>query len=209
MQPDGFQILVKRAQGGNRAAMDEVLALLHSHIEPLARQYASPTKPVESTADLLQESCLRAWNKIGTFEGGSDDEETFHMFRAWIGQIVRRLGMDSRRDQGRRRRKPEGKLLRLDQPRSGESTGGGGGLDVPADVGSPSTIARGNELARRIDGILKGLSDETDAAIVRTYFYDGLTIVDIAKRLDLPYRQVRDRFWKLMDVLKSDLEDWM
>ena len=150
MQPDGFQIIVKRAQDGDRSAMDEVLGALQSHIEPLARQYADPTKPVESTADLLQESCLRAWNKIGSFEGGSDDEETFHMFRAWIGQIVKRLGMDAKRDQGRQRRKPDAKLLRLDQPPPGESTEGAGGLDAPADVGSPSTIARGNELARVI-----------------------------------------------------------
>ena len=206
---DGFLDLVRKAQEGDRAAMDQVLDTLRPHLEPMARPYADSTRPAESTSDLLQESCLRAWQKIDTFDGAENDEETFKMFRAWIGQIVKNLGLDAKRDGGRKRRKPSGEVFRLGSGRPADSTGLAGKFDARADDPSPSQIARGSELAQRIEGVLKGMPDRTDASIIRLYFYDGTTITDIAKKLDLPYHRVRDRFWVLMKHLKSDLKDWL
>lgn len=103
MVPPGFQDLVRRAQDGDRAAMDRVLEILRPQLEPMARPYADPGRPVESTADLLQEACLRAWRKIDLFRQGEDDEETFRLFRAWIGQIVRRLSFTAGLAEGRER----------------------------------------------------------------------------------------------------------
>ena len=95
METQGFEELVRRAQAGDREAMDRVLEMLRPYLSRIAGPYVNPLRPVDSTADLLQESCLRAWHKIGSFQGGKGDEHTFEMFRSWIGQIVRRLGKDA------------------------------------------------------------------------------------------------------------------
>ena len=189
--------------------MDRVLETLRPHLERLAKPYADPAHPAESATDLLQESCLRAWQKIGTFEGGKNDEETFKMFRAWVGQIVKHLGLDGKRDQGRKRRKPSGEVFRLGSRRPGDSTGLAARAEAEARGPGPSTIARNSELARRIEKALEGTPDKTGAAIVRSYFFDGQTFVEIAEHLGLPYNQVRDHFSAVLKRLKVDLKDWL
>ena len=134
------------------------------------------------------------------------------MFRAWIGQIVRRLGMDARRDQGRQRRRPDRDVVRLGAPGGSDSTGlsdRSPPRDPPARGRSPSTIARSNELARRLETVLEGQTDPTSAAIARLYFSEGLTLADISKKMDLPYHQVRDRYWKLVEKLRIQLGEWL
>ncbi len=44
MASEGFNDLVRRAQDGDRAAMDRVLETLRPHLEHLARPYANPAK---------------------------------------------------------------------------------------------------------------------------------------------------------------------
>ena len=72
----GFQKLVRRAQGGDRAAMDEVLENLRPHISDLARRYADPTKPIERT---LGPGHPRTQRKrlalVGVLREGEQDEE--------------------------------------------------------------------------------------------------------------------------------------
>ena len=179
MTPSDYQELIKSAQGGDRKAMDQVIEDLRPYLAKIAAAYVDPIRPIESTADLLQESCLRAWNKIGSFEGGSNDEETFAMFRAWIGQIVRRLGMDAKRDHDRKRRRPEQKLLRLDIASPGISTTSGGSIQPFAREESPSFYAREGERAEQVRSALESLPDETDASIVRMYFFDKLKLTEI------------------------------
>ena len=204
---DGFHALVRAAQSGDRAAMDRVLEVLHPHIEPLARQYADPTKPVESTADLLQDACLRAWNKLDSFEGADTDEETFAMFRAWIGQIVRRQGMNARLGQKRKRRSPEGKVLSLDRENPAGTTTFGGGLAPPSPVGSPSTIVRGGERADRVRAALESIEDPQERALLQLVHFEKQTVKDAARQLDLTYRQALRRYQNAMDRLERDLRD--
>ncbi len=35
----------------------------------------------------------KAWDKVGTLQGGESDEETLEMFRPWMDQIVPRMGV--------------------------------------------------------------------------------------------------------------------
>ena len=206
MESGGFQDLVRRAQAGDREAMDQVLSILRPHLERLASPYADPLRPVGSTADLLQESCLRAWTKLGSFQTGQDDEETFALFRAWVGQLVRRLGLNAQRDRKRQRRDPPKKILSLGARRSESPTTSGGGNDPPANDPSPTTLARGEEGARWVRAALEEIPDETDAAIVRLRFYEELTLKEISKRLNLGYDQVRGRFDAMVVRLQRDLK---
>ena len=208
MEIDGFHELVRSAQEGDREAMDGVLQKLRPLLEKLSRQYADPTRRVGSTADLLQESCLRAWQKLDGFQGGQDDDETCAMFQSWIGQIVRRLGINAERDRKRLRRSPgnDKKLIPLGAPLPGQGTSDGGVVDPLARDLTPSAYARVDERAERIRAALDRLPDDAGVQIVRMRFFEGLSLQDISGRLDLGYDKVRDRYRSAMRRLEKDLD---
>ena len=206
MDLDGFHDLVRRAQGGDRRAMDAALAKLRPFLGPLASRYVDGARPVESTADLLQESCLRAWNKIDTFEGADNDEETFAMFRVWIGKIVRRLGMDAKRDRGRQKRSPDQAVLRLGAGAAGASTDLDAGINPPAGGPSPSSLVRTDEEVAKVRAALEKLQDETKASIVRMHFFEGQSLAKIAKSLGMGHETVRRRFWAAMRELRNEVD---
>ncbi len=205
-QWQGFRDLIRKAQAGDREAMDQVLAILWPHLQQLARRYAEPLRHVASTADLLQESCLRAWNRLTTFQGGSEDEGTFEMFRAWIGQIIRRVGIDRTRELGTQRRRPEEKVLRLDASNSGDSISEGGWVDAPSREPSPSAYARSRELEERLQAALAGISDQTNASILRLNILDGLDLTEIADRLGISDETVRRRCWSTLQQIQHALK---
>ena len=205
MAPDGFQDLVQQAQQGDRAAMDEVLAVIQPQLEPLARPFVDPARPAESTSDLLQESCLRAWNKIDSFDGGEDDEQTFRMFRAWIGQIVKRLGLTAKRDRERQKRQAPGKVGRID-PNPTTLSGDGHGVDPLSTEPSPSAIVSGSEREDIVNEVLERVADDVDAQFIRLRYLDGLALSEIATRLDLTFDQARHRYRTLMARLEQELK---
>ena len=209
MEAVGFHNLVRQAQDGDRQAMDEVLVALRPQLERLARPYADPSRPAESTSDLLQESCLRAWQKMDTFEGGHDDGETFAMFRAWIGQIVRRLGVKAQRARTTKRRSPPKKILRLGPSSDGRGTTTSGGLDPAAPGPSPSAYARSDELESKIRAALEEEPDRTAATIVELRFFQEMRISEIAERLGMGYDKVRDCYRAAMQRLVRDLKGWL
>jgi RNA polymerase sigma factor (sigma-70 family) len=199
MMSDGFHDLIVRARGGDREAMDQVLSILRPQLESLARLYADPSRPAQSTADLLQECCVRAWQKIGSFEGGEDDGETFAMFRAWMGQIVRRLGMNAHRDRSAGGRIPPSKVRPLNP--AGEEN------PAPASTRTPSAYVGAGERAQRIREALDELPDALAADIVRMRFFDGLTIPQISERIGLSPVRVRERHRSAMRRLRRELAE--
>lgn len=189
--------------------MDDVLSYLRPHLEYLARPYANPQRPAESTSDLVQESCLRAWQRIGVFELAENDEETLALFRAWIGQILRRLGVDAHRAGNRQKRRPHGRTLPLHPRRGADATTTTHGSDPPARTHRPSAYARGRELDERTRAAIDRMPDSRDAAIVRMRVFEGLSIAQIARQLDLGYEMVRDHYWAGVDWLKRELRGFL
>ncbi len=194
-----FRDLLRRAQAGDRSAMDDVLAELRPKLEPMARRYANLIRPVASTTDLLQECCLRAWDKIGTFRGGGTDEETFAMFRAWIGRILKNLGRNEARDRMARRRRPPGGMRSLDGHTEENAAA------PPAPGPGPRTSAGGNEEAQRLRESLERIADPLVRTIVERHYFDGETLGEIADRLGLPFPEIRRRYRAGMRQLERDL----
>ena len=184
--------------------MDQVLDMLRPYLEPSARKYADPARRKESTSDLLQECCLRTWQKLESFQGGENDQETFAMFRSWMGQILRRLGLNAQRDRLAKSQIPPQKVVSL-PPDRGESAEP---LDEPAlqdSARSPSDGARANEVALKIRAALDGLSDQTGATIVFMHFFEGLAISQITGRLGLGPTLVRKHYRSAMVRLRREL----
>ena len=209
MRFEGFHDLARRARDGDREAMDHVLVRLRPYLGEIARTYADPARPVGSTTDLVQESCLRAWSKIGDFRGGEDDEETFALFRAWMGRIVRNLGLNSLRDLAAAKRDGGRRPLRLDPNLADPAGARLAVIDPPAPSEAPSSIVRSEERHERVRAAIAALPDELGAAIVRMHYFEGLRLFEIARRLDLGYDRVRDGFRGSMRILRKELRGWL
>jgi RNA polymerase sigma-70 factor (ECF subfamily) len=205
MQAEGFHDLVRRAQAGDRAATNELLAAVRPHLMILAREFADPRNPDSSVSDLVQEVELNAWQKLGQFCGASSDDETLAMFRGWIGQMVHNLGLNHERDRNAQKRRPPQPLLRIQTHASSTSTSDPERKEPAARDMSPSKAARDAEQSHAVREALGRLHDATDQEIIRLRFFEGHSLRQIAERLSLTYDQVRSRYNQGMRQLERDL----
>src|SRR5262249_23599367 len=160
---------------------DQLLAEVRPDLERWARRYATADQPEASVSDLVQSVCLRAWQKLDMFDIGADDEQTVAQFRAWIGRIVERLGLNSVRRRTAQRRRPAGPLLGL--PLAGRDDSAAIQGQLPAgDTPTPSNQARAGEAGSLVHQALERIPDATDRAIVQLRFFEGLSLRQIAER---------------------------
>ncbi len=188
--------------------MDRVLLVLRPQLEILAHSYSDSSQRVVSTADLLQESCIRAWENLPGFRGGENDEETFAMFRAWIGQIVRRVGLNSRRDSRRNRRSPSKPIVSLGSPVPTDTPGPPQKAEALAKDPTPSECIRAEEMARMVRAAVDALPNKMDAAIIRMRFFQGMKIEDVCGQLGLGYDAVRNRYRAASRELQGKLREF-
>jgi len=209
--PDGFYELLMRARRGESAAIEALLEVIRPWLWQAAHGFADPDRPDESTADLAQTAWLRVWQALDQFQGPGDaetgDAQTLAMFRAWVLQIVRRLGMNALRNRQTEHRRPPGRLQRLDAVPPGDSTASWGNFQPEAALPSPSAEAERNEQIERIRKALDRLGDEEDRQIVHLRFLEGLSLRQIATRLGRNHEHVRQRFHAALRLLERELED--
>jgi RNA polymerase sigma factor (sigma-70 family) len=201
MEADGFRDLVMRAQVGDQQATTQLLAVIRPWLEQRARGYADPCQPDASASDLAQEAWLRAWQKLHQFHGGDDDDQTLAMFRVWVGRIVQRLGLNAMRDREAQHRKPPGAMVRLG------GTASQAGPDPAGSEPTPSAHAAVDEQVERVRRVLERIVDATDREIVRLRFFEGLSLRQIAERLQSNHENVRQRFHAVLRQLEHDLKE--
>jgi RNA polymerase sigma factor (sigma-70 family) len=201
MEADGFRDLVMQAQAGDKQATTQLLAVIRPWLEQRARGYADPCQPDASASDLAQEAWLRAWQKLHQFHGSDDDEQTLAMFRVWVGRILQRLGLNALRDREAQHRKPPGAMVRLG------GTASQAGLDPAGSEPTPSAHAAVDEQVERVRRVLERIVDATDREIVRLRFFEGLSLRQIAERLQSNHENVRQRFHAVLRQLEHDLKE--
>src|SRR5205823_6394028 len=82
------------------------------------------------------------------------------------------------------------------------SGGGGGGIDPAASDPTPSANVQADEQARLIRAALERIPDTTDREMVRLCFFEGLSLRQIAERLNLTYDEVRERYHSSLRLLE-------
>jgi RNA polymerase sigma-70 factor (ECF subfamily) len=157
------QELVDRAKGGDREALDRLFA----RAIPLLRRWASGrlprwTRDLMDTDDLVQETVVRAVNRIGAFEPRHEGA-----LQAYLRQAV----MNRIRDEVRRgARAPDSETI---------------AEDVPNHDASPLEQVIGREAVDRYEAALALLKPEEREAIVARVEMDG-TYEQVAQALGKP-----------------------
>jgi len=209
MDVEGFDSLIRLAQGGDPQALEKLLASIHPYLTRVASGYADPARASESVSDLIQEAEFRAWQRLRQFQGGSADEETHAMFRTWLVQIVRHIALDRSRARNTQKRKAGGGRIRsLDESGSGSvENSGHSPLDPPASGPSPSTALRETERSIQVKRALEMVPDDIDREIIRLYFFEQLSLPKIAERLGWSYDRVREHYRRGIQQLERRLQD--
>ncbi|RUL88296.1 sigma-70 family RNA polymerase sigma factor [Tautonia sociabilis] len=181
---DDDQPLVEAARAGRAEAFGE---LVKRHQDRLYPTLLRLTGSAEDAQDLLQESFLRAYKKLGRFRGGSS-------FYTWLYRLAVNLALSHRR----RRKGP----VRLSELR-GE---GAAPLEPPADPtrSDPTLPAEQAEREAIIQAALDALAPDHRAVVVLKEF-DGLRYEEIAATLGVPVGTVRSRLHRARRELRDRL----
>jgi RNA polymerase sigma-70 factor (ECF subfamily) len=199
----GFPALLARARTGDRAAAEELLALIRPWIEQQARKHARANRADENVSDLVQEAWLRAWQKLDQFVGHDDEEQALAMFRAWLGRIVCRLGLNALRGRAAKERTPPAKLVQLNGVHaSGDSAAL---LDPSGSVPTPSAQVQVQEVSQKVREALGRLANPLDREFVRLRFFEGMSIRQAAARIGCNHETARQRYHAALNRLQREL----
>src|SRR5215203_5983391 len=128
----GDQTLVRRAQKGDMAAFEELVA---RHRDKIYARAFSMMRNEEEALDLSQEAWVKGWQRLVQFQGESS-------FTTWMTRIVINLCLDQLRKQKRHRAES---IEEMDE----ES--GGVERQMPVVAVNPTERLERNELRQRID----------------------------------------------------------
>jgi RNA polymerase sigma-70 factor, ECF subfamily len=156
--------LIERARAGDQQAVDR---LFERHMKPLQR-WASGRLPrwardVSDTDDLVQETLLQTFKRIGHFEPRGSGALLAYLRQAILNRV--------REELRRKGRRPDGSRLT--------------GVDLASELSSPLEQAIGQEALDRYDRALQRLKPEEQNAILGRVEL-GYTYEELAEALDKP-----------------------
>lgn len=177
--------LLKRAAANDRAAMDEVFALLYDDVHRMARARLLGNQPMTllDTTGLAHEAYLRLRN-VRHVEVDSRER-----LMAYVSQVLRAIVVDFARKRRAERR-------------------GGGQAHVTLDDEIADTIAAADEQVERVAAALEVLQD-TDPRlkqVVEMRFFGGMTDAEIGAALGITPRTVGRDWQRARLMLSVDLK---
>jgi RNA polymerase sigma-70 factor, ECF subfamily len=185
------EMLIKRAQSGDRSAFN---ALVAKHEDRAYRYAYRLTRDQEEAADVVAEAFVRVFNALNNFRAQST-------FTTWLYRILTNCFLDLRK-------KDKGKLnLSLDASLQTEESEVARQVEDPH--ASPQDHAERGERERRIERAIQRLP-EYQRAMVVMYHAEMMSYEDIAGALDMPVGTVKSRLNRarltLREILRKDEE---
>ena len=183
------QELVSRAQQGDQDAFAQLVEANQNRIYSLTLRM---TGHPEDAADLAQESLLRAWRTLPSFQGDSS-------FSTWLYRLASNLCIDFHRQE--KRKKANLTVMSLDDDEDSPAT------EVPDNRHTPEHELERKELRHAVGQALLQLSDEHRKILVLREV-EGLSYTEIADLLSLEEGTVKSRIARarlaLRNILKKD-----
>lgn len=189
-QASDDQLLIERAQEGDRAAFDTLV----SRYEERAYKYAYRlTRNQDLAADIVADSFIRVYRALKNFRGQS-------AFSTWLYRIVTNCFLDRRK-----RNKEQGNVSMDDHM---EVSTGAISRQYEDDGPGPDELAERNARESAIQGALEHLPDYQKAMLIM-YHVEAKSYEDIAATLDLPIGTVKSRLNRARVALRDQLDTQM
>jgi RNA polymerase sigma-70 factor, ECF subfamily len=179
--------IVSRVQHGDTAAFDELVLRHENKLRSVALRV---TGSVPDAEDVVQQSLMKAFEKIGNFRGESQ-------FSTWVTRIVLNESLMFLR---RQRRDAISKNPMYNE--DGEILPD---VEVASSWLDPEDTAAGEELAMLLRHAVQGLP-KTYSAVIVLHDIEGLTIEATAARLGISVAAAKSRRLRARIELKRRLE---
>lgn len=175
------QVLVERAQKGDKRAFD-LLVLKYQHkIAKLIMRYVRD--PAEAL-DVSQEAFIKTYRALPKFRGDS-------AFYTWLYRIAINT---AKNHLVAMKRRPVDFEVDLQDPDSYEINA------RLQDVDTPDRIAQREELRETVEDAIAGLPEELRIAIVLREI-EGMSYEEIARAMDCPVGTVRSRIFRAREAI--------
>ena len=178
---DAAAVLARAREGD----CDAFRALVERHSHGAFRVAFRLTGNEQDAEDVVQESFLKAYRQLGRFESRSN-------FGTWFHRIVVNCSMDLLR--ARQARRERGQVEDAEQVMQ----------RLPAAGPGPEHMARGEEIRRRVEASLAGLSPLERAAFTLRH-YEGRSIEEIGSTLGLRTGAAKHSVFRAVRKLREAL----
>ncbi len=180
--------LVQAARQGDVSAFEELVA---RHRDKVYARAFSMVRNEETALDLAQEAWVKAWQRIGQFQGDSS-------FLTWLTRIVINLSLDQLR---RQKRAPAESIDHL------EAELGGVERQMPVVVTNPTERLERAELRQRIDQALAKLSPEHRTVLI-LHEFEEMEYKEIARTVGCSIGTVMSRLFYARRKMAALLAGW-
>lgn len=171
--------LIAKAKNGNKKAMEKIYELTSSELFCYCQQLCGNEHDAQ---DLFQDTYLTAFEKLDQYRR---DEN----FKGWLHTIALHKYYNKLRAE-----KPQ---LRVDEPNETVAEEG--------ELYAPESYSERAEIQRIITEIIAKNLSEPQRLTVVLYYYDEMSVGDIAKELDCPEGTVKTRLYHSRKILKDEL----
>ena len=182
---------VARVMAGDQ---DAFRVLVERHSRSVFRLAYRMTSNEEDAEDVVQETFLRAYRRLGQFESRSN-------FGTWLYRVAVNCALDLMRRKGRHN--PQLRAVQL--AGSVEREVSEAMLSLPASDPTPERLALNAELRQRLHVALAGLSARERTAFVLRHF-EGVSIPEIGRMLGLRTSATKNTVFRAVQKLRRALE---
>jgi RNA polymerase sigma-70 factor (ECF subfamily) len=193
-QPPGLSgveelALIRRAQGGDRAAFDSLVRLYDQHVLRLALQVV---RSPEEARDLYQEAFLKVFRSLHRFRLEA-------RFSTWLYRVVMNVCLDHLRRQNTR------KEVQPPAAEEGETEYLQMVADERPDL-DPERATQSREIAGRIQGALSRLNAR-ERLVFELKHYQGLKLRAIGELCGTSEQTVKNCLFRATQKLRQELGD--
>jgi RNA polymerase sigma factor RpoE len=180
------QILVERAQAGDRHAFDQLVSKYQRKLGRLLSRFIRDSAEIE---DVTQEAFVKAYRALPSFRGDS-------AFYTWLYRIGINTAKNYLVAQGRRA--PTSTQFDSEEAETFESA------DQLRDINTPESLLMSKQIGETINSAIDALPEELRRAIVLREI-DGLPYEEIAEMMDCPIGTVRSRIFRAREAVAEKL----
>lgn len=180
------QVLVERAQSGDKHAFDVLVAKYQRKLARLLSRYVRDTAEVE---DVTQEAFIKAFRALPSFRGDS-------AFYTWLYRIGINTAKNYLVSQGRRA--PTSTEYNADEAESFDDG------DQLRDINTPENLLLSKQVGETVNAAIDELPEELRTAIILREI-DGLSYEEIALSMNCPIGTVRSRIFRAREAVATKL----
>ena len=180
------QILVERAQNGDRKSFDLLVSKYQRKLERLLSRFVRDAAEVE---DVAQEAFIKAYKALPSFRGES-------AFYTWLYRIGINTAKNYLVSQGRRA--PTSTDFDAEEAETFDDASN------LRDINTPESLLLTKQIAQTVNAAMDALPDELKTAIMLREI-EGFSYEEIAEQMNCPIGTVRSRIFRAREAVATRL----